>query len=87
MKKPLAPFNAGKGCCSGGRAFARPSSQRGGARPGALIPGVVRNPLPGAVPAAGLVFGLAGQTGGGRDPFWKLEKVKMLPEAGSIAAL
>lgn len=87
MKKPLAALNAGKGGCSGGRAFARASSQRGGTRPGALILGVVRNPLPGAVPAARLVFRLAGQTGGGKDPFWKLEKVKMLPEAGSIAAL
>lgn len=83
MKKPLAAFKAGKGGCSGGRAFAQASSQRGGTRPGALILGVARNPLPGAVPG----FGLAGQTGAGKNPFWKLEVVKMLAEAGSVAAL
>lgn len=69
MKKPLAAFNAGEGGCSGGRAFAQASSQQGGTQPGDLTLGAVRIPLPGALPAAGLVFGLAGQTGGGKDPF------------------
>lgn len=69
MEKPLAAANAGEGGCSGGTAFSRASSQRGGTRPGALILGMVRKPLlPGAVPAARLALGL----GRGKDPCWKL---------------
>lgn len=69
MEKPLAAANAGEGGCSGGTAFSRASSQRGGTRPGALILGMVRKLLlPGAVPAARLALGL----GRGKDPCWKL---------------
>lgn len=74
MEKPLAAANAGEGGCSGGTAFSRASSQRGGTRPGALILGMVRNPLPpAALPAARLGLGL----GRGKDPSWKLAKVEV----------
>lgn len=49
MEKPLAAANAGEGGCSGGTAFSRASSQRGGSRAEVLILGMVRNRLPGCL--------------------------------------